>query len=163
MGEKSPLFLEVRTRMEAGNKLYKGFGLLHTYTKNFRTHSKMIRSFFVLLALIAAQSVSAGGNPIAHFLHKAQDSSYSEAYITTIAPTKLTVDNKALLRGLNTAKNCIGRLATFDCNEYAHFDNPLQLGFIEPPKLPSFLLRSKEKTSSQEATGGSRFDFWIPL
>ena len=131
----------------------------------------MIRSSYIFLALIAVQSAVACGNPIVHFLHKAQNSGYSEAYVPSLAPNKLTVDHKAFLRGLSTVKNCVGKLATFDTNEYAHFDNPLQLGFVEPPSVPLFCLRSKEKLASNtqalsqeaEPAGNTRFDFWIPL
>ena len=130
----------------------------------------MIRATTVFVFTLLAASVSA--NPIAHFLRRGQDSSYSEAYVPMMAPTKLTFDHKALLHGLNTAKNCLGKLATYDSNEYAHFDNPLQLGFVPPPALPIFSLRSKEQTTSNEAaqatheshsSGHPRFDFWIPL
>lgn len=135
-----------------------------------------MRTYSVLLfALAILQSVAIGNciNPISHFLRRGQDNSYAEAYVPTIAPTSVSVDHKAILRGLNSAKRCLGNLATFDTNEYAHFDNPLQLGFIEPPtlSLPAFLLRSKDESASRkvhlshdaEALGNSRFDFWIPL
>ena len=138
----------------------------------------MIRATSLALILFASQSVLAENplHPIAHFLRKAQDSSYSEAYVPMIAPNKLTIDHKAFLRGLNIAKNCVGRIATFDTNEYAHFDNPLQLGFVQPPStLPFFALRSKDQKPSNvqaeshgshhtgHSSENSRFDFWIPL
>ena len=92
-----------------------------------------------VLCLIASQTSSAAGNPlgpIAHLMHKSTDSSYSEAYVLTMAPTKMAFDPKALLRGFNSVKNTLGRMSTFDSNEYPHLDNPLQLGFVRPPTLP---------------------------
>jgi hypothetical protein len=134
----------------------------------------MIRATALALILFASHSALAENplHPIAHFLRKAQGSSYSEAYVPMMAPSKLTVDHQALVRGLTMAKNCVGRIATFDTNEYAHFDNPLQLGFVQPPTLPFFSLRSKDQTPSKDqsdvhesehSSGHSRFDFWIPL
>lgn len=128
----------------------------------------------IAFVFLSFSGVVGAMNPLAHILHTRQlDSSYSEAYVPTISPNSVSVDHKTLLRGLNSAKRCLGKLATFDTNEYAHFDNPLQLGFIEPPTLsiPAFVFRTKEVAVQRnqvasiegESSGDSRYDFWIPL
>ncbi len=127
---------------------------------------------FALVAAETAYFASASPlDPIAHFMRRSNDVSYSEAYVASITPNKFSVDHTAMLRGLNSVKNGLGRLATFDTNEYAHFDNPLQLGFVRPPTVPfTHLFRSKEQPASNinpsgegESSGHARFDFWIPL
>jgi hypothetical protein len=106
----------------------------------------MTRTLFLLalFCLIAIQTPSAAGNPlgpIAHLMHKSTDSSYSEAYVLTMAPSKMAFNPQDLLRGFNSVKNTLGRMSTFDSNEYPHLDNPLQLGFVRPPTLPAMSLR----------------------
>ncbi len=131
---------------------------------------------FAIVAILSAEFAyhAAAGplDPIALFMRRSNDASYSEAYVATMTPNKFSVDHQAVLRGLNSVKNGLGRLATFDTNEYAHFDNPLQLGFVRPPTLPFMsLLRSKEQPETNhesfsgegESSGHARFDFWIPL
>ena len=137
------------------------------------TRSSLLLSFVAILAAETACYAAASPlDPIAHLMRRSNDASYSEAYVATMAPNKFSVDHKAVLRGLNSVKNGLGRLATFDTNEYAHFDNPLQLGFVSPPTVPFVsLLRSKEQQASSnqnlsgetESSGHARFDFWIPL
>jgi hypothetical protein len=98
------------------------------------------------LCLIAVHSSFVAGNPlgpIAHLMHRSTDSSYSEAYVLTMAPSRMTFDPKALVRGFNSVKNTLGRMSTFDSNEYPHLDNPLQLGFVRPPTLPTIPLRAE--------------------
>ncbi len=113
----------------------------------------MIRTayIFALVAILASEyapyATASPLDPIAHFMRRSSDASYSEAYVATMTPNKFSVDHKAMLRGLNSVKNGLGRLATFDTNEYAHFDNPLQLGFVSPPTVP--LLRSKKQLDSK--------------
>ena len=135
--------------------------------------SHLLAIVAILTAETAYYAAASPLDPIAHFMRRSNDASYSEAYVATMTPNKFSVDHKAMLRGLNSVKNGLGRLATFDTNEYAHFDNPLQLGFVRPPTVPSFvsLLRSKEQPAPNdqspsvegERTGHARFDFWIPL
>ncbi len=107
----------------------------------FRTHV-----FAIAIFLFVAQTSFVSGNPlgsIAHLLHRSRDSSYSEAYVLTLVPNKMAFDHKALFRGLNSVKNTIGRMSTFDSNEIPHLDNPLQLGFVRPPTLPTSNLPNK--------------------
>ena len=143
------------------------------------SNSTKIRCTSCLLALVAIvraetayYAAASPLDPIAHLMRRSNDASYSEAYVATMTTNKFSVDAKAVLRGLNSVKNGLGRLATFDTNEYAHFDNPLQLGFVRPPTVPfASLLRSKEQpapstqspTGEAENAGHARFDFWIPL
>ena len=102
----------------------------------------MYKLFIVAALVIFQVSLSEAENPlsrITHMLRRHEDNSYAEAYVTMLPPTKVSFDHKALLRGLNAAKNCIGRLSTVDPNEYAYIDNPMQLGvtlaFVAPPTL----------------------------
>ena len=131
---------------------------------------------FAVASILAAETACLAAanplNPIAHFMRRSDDASYSEAYVATMISNKFSVDHKAVLRGLNSVKNGLGCLATFDTNEYAHFDNPLQLGFVRPPTVPFVsLLRSKERPAPKnqnpscetKSNGHARFDFWIPL
>ena len=137
------------------------------------TRASSLFAFVVILAAETAYNAAASPlDPIAHFMRRSDDASYSEAYVATMTPNKFSVDHKAVLRGLNSVKNGLSRLATFDTNEYAHFDNPLQLGFVRPPTVPFVsLLRSKEQPAPKnqnpsgegESSGHGRFDFWIPL
>jgi hypothetical protein len=126
------------------------FGLPHFWMHSYELDSMAMmmklsfaRVAFVVCSLLMLASAHAG-NPltgIRHMLRRHDENSYSEAYVTMMAPnTRSTVDHKALLRGLTTAKNCIGRISTFDSNEYAQIDDPMRLGgnlgFVVPPAIP---------------------------
>ena len=140
-------FLEAKEQSVAYNWL-----LVPEHRTFRRIRLKMQNFTFLFFAICALSLVDAthASNPlngIRHMLRRHDENSYSEAYVTMIAPNKFSVDHNGLLRGLTSAKNCIGRLATFDCNEYAHIDNPMQLGgslgFVAPPLVPFATSQSK--------------------
>ncbi len=134
------------TKMDAADTINKYASGSEEQNSCKKFWQKMFQPSFlaILVCFVAVQLSTVACNPlgpIAHLMHRSTDSSYSEAYVLTMTPNKMAFDPKALLRGLNSVKKTIGRMSTFDSNEYPHLDNPLQLGFVCPPTLPTIALR----------------------
>jgi hypothetical protein len=100
----------------------------------------MLRQIFLSTVLLTAQCAAAGNPfaPIANMVRRSKDASYAKAYVESV-PGKLPIDPKALMNGMNGAKNLLGRLSTFDSSEYSQIGNPMQLGFVEPPNVADAL------------------------
>ena len=103
--------------------------------------------------------------PTGNLVRKNDGASYCEAYVVGLSPKTIGFDGKGVLSGLSGIKKMLQSVRTFDSNEYAYFDNPMQICFVKPPTFSQLLLRSKnkEQKNGEDQDFSPRFDFWIPL
>jgi hypothetical protein len=162
-------------KMEAVKKnflylLYGWIDVPHPFHFEMATTISLLIAGLCLLAVTTCDAANPFW-PITRLSQASKDASYAEAYVSVrnVNPNKLAIDNKALREGLKSARNIFESILTFDSNEYAQYDNPLRLAFVQPPHVFGTLtkLQSKSDASdgmpSNESTEKMRFDFWIPL